>query len=92
MPKVPTVAEAGIKDYESTLAYGLMAPKATPARVLQTLGAALAASVDSPKLREAFRQEGAEPLTGTPAEFEARIAAEAQKYGKLIRDAGIKVE
>ena len=92
MPQVPTVSQAGIKDYESTLAYGLMAPKGTPAAVLKTLGSALGASVDSPKLREAFRQEGAEPLTGTPAEFEALIAAEAQKYGKLIKDAGIKVE
>ena len=92
LPKVPTVAEAGIKDYESTLAYGLVAPKGTPPQVLKTLGAAMAASVDSPKLREAFRQEGAEPMTGSAQEFEALIQAESQKYSKLIQEAGIQVE
>jgi tripartite-type tricarboxylate transporter receptor subunit TctC len=52
----------------------------------------MAASVDSPKLREAFRQEGAEPMTGSPEEFEALLQAESEKYGNLIREAGITVE
>jgi tripartite-type tricarboxylate transporter receptor subunit TctC len=92
MPQVPTVAEAGIAGYESTLAYGLVAPRGTPPPVLRTLGAAMAASVDSPKLRDAFRQEGAEPMSGSPAEFEALVQAESEKYGKLIQAADIKVE
>jgi tripartite-type tricarboxylate transporter receptor subunit TctC len=86
------VAETAIAGYESTLAYGLVAPKGTPAPVLETLGAAMAASVDSPKLREAFRQEGAEPMTGTPAAFEAHMQSESRKYGRLIESADIKVE
>lgn len=92
MPEMPTVSEAGIPGYESTLAYGLVAPKGTPPQVLKRLGDAMAASVDSPKLREAFRQEGAEPMTGSPQEFEALIQAESERYGALIKAAGIKVE
>jgi tripartite-type tricarboxylate transporter receptor subunit TctC len=92
LDQVPTVAEAGIAGYESTLAYGLVAPRGTPPKVLEILGAAMAASVDSPKLREAFRQEGAESMTVSPAAFEAHMQAESEKYGRLIEAAGIKVE
>jgi tripartite-type tricarboxylate transporter receptor subunit TctC len=92
MPEVPTVAESGIAGYESTLAYGLVAPKGTPPQVLKILGAAMAASVESPKLREAFSLEGAEPMTGSAEEFEALIQSDSEKYGNLIREAGIKVE
>jgi tripartite-type tricarboxylate transporter receptor subunit TctC len=92
LPEVPTVAQAGIRGYESTLAYGLMAPKGTPPQVLKILADAMTASLDSPKLREAFRQEGADPMTGTAKEFENLITAEAERYGKLIREAGITVE
>jgi tripartite-type tricarboxylate transporter receptor subunit TctC len=69
-----------------------VAPKGTPAAVLKTLGAAMAAAIDSPRLKEAFRQEGADPLNASPEEFEALIRAESEKYGKLIQSAGIKVE
>ena len=86
------MAEAGIAGYESTLAYGLMAPAGTPADVLKTLGTALSTSMESPRLKEAFHQEGAEPLSGTAADFESLIATETRRYGKLIREAGIQVD
>ena len=91
-PQVPTVAEAGVRGYESTLAYGLMAPKGTPEPVLKTLAAALAAAVASPQLREAFKAEGAEPLVGSGADFEALMARESEKWGRVIRAAGVKPE
>jgi len=92
LPEVPTVAQAGIPDYESTLAYGLVAPKGTPPEVLKTLADAMSAALGSVKLREAFRQEGADPMAGSAKEFEALMEAESAKYGKLIQEAGIKVE
>jgi len=92
LAQVPTVAEAGIPGYESTLAYGLMAPKGTPPEVLKILGDAMIASLGSSKLREAFRQEGADPMGGSAKEFEALIETESDKYGKLIREAAITVE
>ena len=91
-PQVPTVAEAGVRGYESALAYGLMAPRGTPEPVLKVLGAALSAAVATPQLREAFKAEGAEALVGTAADFEALMASESQKWAKVIRAAGIKPE
>jgi tripartite-type tricarboxylate transporter receptor subunit TctC len=92
LPQTPTVAEAGVKGYESTLAYGLMAPKGTPEPVLRTLATALARAVESPQLRDALRAEGAEPLAGSAADFAALMRAENEKWGRVIRAAGIKPE
>ena len=92
LPQVPTVAEAGIKGYESALAYGLVAPKGTPEPVLKVLGAALAQAVESPQLRAAFRAEGAEPLAGSAADFAALTRAESEKWARVIRAAAIKPE
>ncbi len=92
LPQVPTVAEGGYPGYESTLAYGLVAPKGTPEPVLKALGAALAKAVESPQLREALRAEGAEPLAGSAADFAALMRAESEKWGRLIRAADIRAE
>lgn len=92
LPDVPTVAEAGLKGYESSLAYGLVAPRGTPDPVLKTLGDAVAQAVDKPALRDAFKAEGAEPLTGSAADFHALMQAESDKWGRVIRQAGIRPE
>ena len=92
LPQVPTAAEAGVQGYESTLAYGLMAPRGTPEPVLKTLGAALAQAVESAQLHDAFRAEGAEPLAGSATDFAELMRAEAEKWARLIRAAGIKAD
>ena len=92
LPDVPTVAEGGLKGYESSLAYGLMAPRGTPDAVLKSLGQAVAKATESPALREAFKAEGAEPLAGSAADFQALMQTESDKWGRVIRQAGIKPE
>lgn len=92
LPDVPTVAEGGLKGYESSLAYGLMAPRGTPDAVLKSLGQAVAKAAESPALREAFKAEGAEPLAGSAADFQALMQTESDKWGRVIRQAGIKPE
>lgn len=92
LPDVPTVAEGGLKGYESSLAYGLMAPRGTPEAALKTLGDAVAKATESTALREAFKAEGAEPLPGSAADFQALMQAESDKWGRVIRQAGIKPE
>ncbi|MCR5866586.1 tripartite tricarboxylate transporter substrate binding protein [Aquincola sp. J276] len=92
LPDVATVAEAGLKGYESSLAYGLVAPRGTPDAVLKTLGDAVAKAVETPALRDAFKAEGAEPLPGTAADFQALMQSESDKWGRVIRQAGIKPE
>jgi tripartite-type tricarboxylate transporter receptor subunit TctC len=92
LPAVATVAEGGLKGYESSLAYGVVAPRGTPDAVLKTLGAAIAKAADTAALREAFKAEGAEPLPGTAADFAALMQAESTKWGQVISKAGIKPE
>lgn len=92
LPDVPTVAEGGLKGYESSLAYGLMAPRGTPDAVIKSLGQAVAKATESPALREAFKAEGAEPLAGSAADFQALMQTESDKWGRVIRQAGIKPE
>jgi len=92
LPDVPTVAEGGLKGYESSLAYGLVAPRGTPDAVIKSLGQAVAKATESPALREAFKAEGAEPLAGSAPDFQALMQTESDKWGRVIRQAGIKPE
>ena len=92
LPGVPTVAEAGIPGFESTLAYGLLAPAGTPESALRVLAAGVAQAVAQPELRQAFQAEGADVLAGSGADFSALMRRESERWGQLIRKAGIRAE
>jgi tripartite-type tricarboxylate transporter receptor subunit TctC len=91
-PELPTIAEAGLKGYEAELHYGLVAPAGTPRPIVERLNAALRAALDDAALRERLAREGAVPLPSTPEEYAADIDAEERKWGKIVRDAGVKAE
>jgi len=90
LPDVPTVAESGLPGFESTLAYGIVAPRGTPEAVIEEIHAQIARIAATREWRERIEFEGAVVLEGTPAEFAALIRAQTEKWGKLIRAAGIK--
>jgi len=92
LPEVPTVAESGLPEFESTLAYGILAPRGTPATVLDEIRAQIARVTATREWQERLEFEGAVPLAGTPAEFAALIRAQAEKWGKVIRASAIKPE
>ena len=92
LPEVPTVAESGYPRFEAALWLGFFAPRGTPAPVLKRLHAELTAVAQSPEMKEQFERNGAEPATNTPAGFTRLIGAEIEKYTKVIRAAGIKLE
>lgn len=92
LPEVPTVAESGLPEFESTLAYGILAPRGTPEAVIDEIRAQIARVAATREWRERLEFEGAVPLEGTPAEFAALIRAQGEKWGKLIRASGIKPE
>jgi tripartite-type tricarboxylate transporter receptor subunit TctC len=92
LPDVPTVAESGLPGYESTLAYGILAPRGTPAPVLAEIHAQIARITATREFRERVDFEGAVVLEGTPAEYAALIRAQSEKWGKVIREAGVKAE
>jgi len=95
MPQLPdtaTVAESGVSGFESTLAYGILAPRGTPAAVLEEIHAQLARITATKEFRERVDFEGAVVLEGTGADFAALIREQAEKWGKVIRTSGLKPE
>ena len=92
LPDVPTVAEAGLPDFEVTTWYGILAPAGTPRGIINRLNAELVKVMHAPELKEKLAATGTEPLTSTPDEFAAYIRKEIAKWGDVIRKAGVKAD
>jgi len=89
MPELPTVAEAGVPGYEATIWLGVVAPKGTPADVVDRLNAEIAKVTTSPDVKEAWAKQGATPLVMTPGEFGQYLRDDIAKWAKVIAQAGI---
>ncbi len=92
LPETPTMMESGVKGYESYTWYGLLAPQATPRAIVMKLNAETVAILKVPEVRERLLADGAEPVGNTPEQFGAFIKAEIDKWGKVIKAAGLKAE
>jgi tripartite-type tricarboxylate transporter receptor subunit TctC len=91
LPDVPTVGEY-VPGYEASQWYGLAAPRNTPSEIVDRLNKEINAALADPKMKARFADIGGEPLTGAPAAFGSLIAAETEKWGKVVRAAGLKPE
>ena len=89
---VPTIAEAGVPGYESTIWLGIMAPAGTPAAIVDKLNGEINKMLARPETKEVWAKQGAEPLVMTPAEFDKYLRADIDKWAKVIHTAGIKVQ
>ena len=92
LPEVPTVAEAGLRDFDVTTWYGVLAPAGTPRPIIARLNSELVKVVHSPEVKERLAATGTDPLTSTPEEFAAYIQREIAKWGDVIRKAGVKAD
>jgi tripartite-type tricarboxylate transporter receptor subunit TctC len=92
IPEVPTAAEAGFPEYEAVGWFGLLAPAGTPAPIIQQLSTEISKAMATPALRERALQEGATPIGSTSAEFQRFLAAEIEKWTRIIRQAGIRID
>jgi tripartite-type tricarboxylate transporter receptor subunit TctC len=92
LPEVPTFAEAGLPGFVAENWWGIWVPAATPKPLIDRLGADVAKAMASPDLREKFEGMAVEPLSGTPEALRDFTRAEAEKWGKLIREAGIRAD
>ena len=90
-PDIPTVAES-VPGYEASLRNGLGAPRATPADVIARLNTEVNAGLNDPTLKAKFADLGSQTLPLSPAEYGKIIVEETEKWGKVIRAAGIKAE
>jgi tripartite-type tricarboxylate transporter receptor subunit TctC len=91
-PEVPTVAEAGVPGYEATIWLGLMAPAETPKPVVEKLNAEVVKVLGTADVKESWGKQGAVPMPMTPVEFERFLRADVQKWAKLVKDTGMKVD
>ena len=92
LPDVPTMQQAGVKDFQFTQWLVLLAPAGTPRDVVGRLNAALNGALNSKDLRDKFAQQGFDPFTTSPEEAGKFIAAEVQRFGKLIKTRKITAE
>jgi tripartite-type tricarboxylate transporter receptor subunit TctC len=89
LPNVPTIAEAGVPGYESTIWIGLMAPAGTPKPVVDKLNAEINKAIRKPEVLAAWEKQGAVPLVMTPAEFDAYLRKDIDKWAGVVKAAGL---
>jgi tripartite-type tricarboxylate transporter receptor subunit TctC len=92
IPNIPTVAEAGVPDYESGSWYGILAPTGTPREIIDLLNREIVAAVRSPDITDRLVAEAVIPVGSTPAEFAAHIQKEYTRIGNVIRSSGAKFD
>jgi tripartite-type tricarboxylate transporter receptor subunit TctC len=90
LPDVPTLAEQGYPNTDASNWYGLLAPAKTPAAVIAKLNNAVNAALDDPETREKIIKSGATPVGGTPEAFSTFMKSEYEKWGRVVRERGIK--
>lgn len=92
LPDVPTMAEAGLPDFEVSSWNGLFAPAKTPPEIIGRLHAAAVKALAAPDVREKLTAQGAEAVGSTPEQFRAYIKAEIDKWGPVARASGARVD
>ena len=92
LPEVPTMAEAGVRGYVVDVWFGVVAPKGLPGNVLTRLSGEIAGFARNKEIQRKLAEQGATPLLSTPTEFADRIRSDAEKWAKIVRDAGARVD
>lgn len=89
-PELPTIAEGGVKGYQTTTWYGLLAPAGTPAAIVTRLSGDMKRAVESPEVKNKILSDGAEPEGSTPKEFQAHLLGEMKRAAEIVKRAGVK--
>jgi len=92
LPDIPTMAEAGLPGVEASVWNGFFVPSGTPKSIIETLNRELLRTFNAPDVREQVMAAGSETVGGRPEQFAGFIRQEIAKWGKVIKDAGIKAE
>jgi len=90
MPQIPTVNEAGVPRYETTIWLGIMAPKGTPAEAVTILNNAIRKIISQGEVKDTWAKQGALPLIMSPSEFNKYLDADIAKWSAIVKSAGIK--
>lgn len=92
LPDMPTVAEAGVPGYSAMNWFGMVAPRGTPATIIDKLNKEIGGALGTPAAKEAFAKDASDIVLMTPPQFGKFMADETHKWGKVVKAAGMKVE
>lgn len=92
LPNVPTVAESGYPGFEAALWLGVLAPAGTPKPIIERLNKELVSIVATPDFKVLMEKNGAEPISNSPDQFGSMIRAEVERYGKVVKNIGLKLD
>jgi tripartite-type tricarboxylate transporter receptor subunit TctC len=92
VPDVPTIAEGGVPGFAFSVWIGVLAPAGTPKPIIDRLHQEIVKIVSSPEVRERFAKQGVEVAPQTPEQFNAYLRSEVERWGKVVKDAGIKAD
>lgn len=92
LPNVPTMAEAGVVGYETTIWLGLIAPKGTPVSIINRLNATMTAIVTRPEIKKQWAEKGAVSLSMSPLEFQTYLERDVVKWAKIVKLSGAKAD
>jgi tripartite-type tricarboxylate transporter receptor subunit TctC len=90
LPDVPTIAEAGVMGYETTIWLGVMAPATTPKQIVERLNAEITKVTSRPDVKKAWNEQGAQPMIMTTSEFEKYLNADIAKWAKVVKISGAR--
>jgi tripartite-type tricarboxylate transporter receptor subunit TctC len=92
LPELPTMAEAGLPGFEASSWFGMAAPSGTPPALISRMNAAVLAALAEPALRERLAGAGAEPGKLHAAAFTQFVAAERERWGRVVRASGARAD
>jgi tripartite-type tricarboxylate transporter receptor subunit TctC len=92
LPDVPTVAEAGVADYEATIWLGIMAPANTPKPIVEKLNGEINKMLARADIKEMWSKQGAEPMTMSPEEFDKYLRADIEKWARVVKISGARID
>lgn len=92
LPELPTIAESGVPGYEAVSWYGVLGPAGLPREIVARMNAEIGRILRQPEIVESFTGQGADAEPGSPEQFAVLIRSEIQKWGKVVRDSGAKID
>jgi len=92
LPELPTLSESGLAGFAADNWFGIMAPAGTPAAIVAKLNADLTRALDSAEVKDIVARQGGELMASTPQQMAAQIRSDREKWGKVVRESGARIE